>query len=337
MKHANIIALLSPILVSINFVAIALTSIFCPLWIPIVLSAILICLNAHYECFAYKGFLIQKETIAPKSLTLVSYNVNLAYKELSSEDKAQKIADFLLKEDADLVLLQEYNPLIFPVVQHELEKMFRYGSPFKLADRYKAVYSKYPISDYIQLKDEWNYGKKVEGGEDKGYLPICGMTVSFDSYDLCVVNCHLHSNNFSIALRKLKHKEVSLFCFFKEAINLLSQGIEGRKRQTRLLAEYVRGINRPLLICGDMNDVSGSSIMKKFTSKMLKDAWWQKGRGFGFTFATKGMRWRLDHILYSDGIKIDSMKVGRSKMSDHRPIICKFHFNKYKVEYEGNI
>ena len=325
MKHANIIALLSPVLVCVNFVTIVLTSVFCSLWIPIVLSVILICLNDYYECLAYKGLLIQKNTIVPQSFTLVSYNVNLAYKELSSQEKAQKIAAFLLNEDADLVLLQEYNPLLFPVVQHQLEKKYRYGSPFKMADRYKAIYSRYPVSDYIQLKDEWDYGKKVEGGEDKGYLPICSMTVSFDSYELCVVNCHLHSNNFSIALRKLKRKEVGLLYFFKEAINLLLQGIEERERQTRLLAEYVRGINRPLLICGDMNEVSGSSIMKKFTGKVLKDAWWQKGRGFGFTLATKGMRWRLDHILYSEGIKIDLMKVVRSKLSDHRPITCKFH------------
>lgn len=51
----------------------------------------------------------------------------------------------------------------------------------------------------------------------------------------------------------------------------------------------------------------------------------KKGGGFGFTLATKGMRWRLDHVLNSDGIKIDSIKVGCTGLSDHRLLICKFH------------
>lgn len=234
----------------------------------------LFCFNAFYECLAYKGLRISKSNDAPQTLTLVSFNVNLAYKELSTDEKAQKIADYLLEEDADFVLLQEYNPQLFPVVQQKLENKYLYGSPYQLADRYKAVYSKYPILDYTQLEDDrWN-DKAVVGGEDRRYLPVCGMTIIVDGKDFYVVNCHLHSNNYSSALRKLRRKEVALLHFFKEAISLLSQGIELRKRQVRTLKEHLRGINKLLLICGDMNDVSGSTVMKLITGRVLKDAWW---------------------------------------------------------------
>lgn len=325
MRLTDIIALLSPVLLCLSFVAIVLTIILCPLWIAVILCAIFFYFNAYYECFAYKGFRLSNSNDCPRSLTLVSFNVNLAYKELSTGEKAQKIADFLLDEDADFVLLQEYNPQLFPVIQQKLENNYQYGSPYQIADRYKAVYSKYPISDYIQLEDERKTDERVVGCEDRGYLPICGMTITVGGKELYVVNCHLHSNNYSSAFRKLRRKEVSLLQFFKEAISLLSQGIEQRKRQVRILTGHLGGIIPPLLICGDMNDVSGSIVMKMMIGKALKDAWWQKGLGFGFTLATIGMRWRLDHVLNSEGIKIDSIKVGCAGLSDHRPLICKFN------------
>ena len=325
MRLTDIISIQSPVLVCLSLGAIGLTLIFCPLWIPVVICVLLFSFNAYYECFAYKGLRFPKSDVASHTLTFVSYNVNLAYKELSTDEKAQKIADYLLEEDADLVLLQEYNPQLFPVVQQNLVKKYQYGSPYQLADRYKTVYSKYPISDYKQLEDERKADERVVGSEDRGYLPICGMVITFDDEKLYVVNCHLHSNNFSSALRKLRRKEVTFLLFFKEAISLLLHGIETRERQTRILAEHLKGINLPLLICGDMNDVSGSIVMKMLKGKALKDAWWQKGLGFGFTLATKGMRWRIDHILYSDDFKIDSINIGRSGLSDHRPLICECH------------
>ncbi len=150
------------------------------------------------------------------------------------------------------------------------------------------------------------------------------MMVTVDGKELYVVNCHLHSNKFSSALRNLRRKEVSLLQFLKEAISLLSHGIKVRNQQARILKEHLRGKKCPLLICGDMNDVSGSTVIKMMKSKALKDAWWQKGFGFGFTLAAKGMRWRLDHILYSNDIEIDSIKIGCSGVSDHRPLVCKF-------------
>lgn len=324
MRLTNIIAILSPVLGCLCFVVIVLTIIFCPLWISIVFCAILFCFNLHYECFAYKGLWLSKSNVAPQTITLVSFNVNLAYKELSTDEKANKIADYLLEEDGDLVLLQEYNPQLFPVVQQKLENKYQYGSPYQIADRYKVVYSKYPVSDYVQLEDEKGGNKGVVGSEDRSFLPICAMTIIIDGKELYVLNCHLHSNNFSSALRKLERKEVNLLHFIKETIYLLSQGIKTRERQTRLLTDQLRGINRPLLVCGDMNDVSGSTVMM-MTGKVLKDAWWQKGLGFGYTLATKGMRLRLDHVLNSDGIKIDSIKVGCSGLSDHRPLVCEFH------------
>lgn len=265
-------------------------------------------------------------------ISLVSYNVNLAYNDLSTPEKAENIANYLFEKDVDIVLLQEYNPQIFPILQQKLEKKYRYGSPYQLADRFKAVFSKYPISDFIQLKSPLTIDVEENEGEDRSYFPICGMKVIVGDKSFYLVNCHLHSNNLSTALREYRRNELSLVAFIMMMFSSLSQGIQERKQQVKSLREHISDIRHPLVICGDMNDVNGSSVMNFLRGNNLFDAWWTKGTGLGFTLSMKAMKWRLDHILVSDGIKIKSILVDKTDMSDHRPLLCKFQLiaNKYE-------
>lgn len=326
------LALAAPVIVWCCIIAIVVTTFFCPLWIPAILGSLFVLVNSHYECYAYKGLFSRDSENTVQPLSLVSYNVNLAYKDLSTPEKAAYIADYLLEKDADIVLLQEYNPQLFPALQQKLEKKYQFGSPYHLADRYKAVFSKFPISDYKQLKDYQSNSEGVIEGEDRRYLPICGMTVVSNEIPLYIVNCHLHSNNFSPALRLLRQNEISLMCFIKTILSSLLHGIDERKKQVNTLRNHLSGCSQPIIICGDMNDVSGSSVMKMLRGKNLSDAWWSRGIGLGYTLSMKAMRWRLDHILYSKGIKIDSVRVDNYDMSDHRPLLCKLYLNPHNNE-----
>lgn len=306
-------------------IAIVIISIFCSLWVSALCCGILFILNAHYECYAYKGLFRKSFDDDAQLISVISYNVNLAYQELSTLEKAEKIADYLLEKNADIVLLQEYNPQVFPVLHKKLAGNYLYGSPYELADRYKAVYSKFPISNYIQLKDVHDTKNDKTGNEDRSYLPICEMTVTVNNHSFNMVNCHLHSNNFSPALRRLRCNEMSFFYFLRTIINSLSYGIQIRRRQAGVLRKQLNDIRIPILICGDMNDVSASSVLRALKGKNLRDAWWEKGVGQGHTLCVKLMKWRLDHILFSKGIKIDSVIVEKIGLSDHRPLQCKFH------------
>lgn len=318
------VALAAPVIVRCCIIAIIVTIFLCPLWISAILGCLLVLINSYSKCYAYKGLFGTKSESNVQCVSLVSYNVNLAYNDLSTPEKADEIANYLLEKDVDIVLLQEYNPQIFPVLQQKLEGKYQYGSPYQLADRYKAVFSKYPISDYIQLKEYKTKGDGVIGDEDRRYLPICGMTVAVNGNLLNMINCHLHSNNFSPALRQLRHNEISLLLFIKKIFCSLLQGIEERKKQVKTLRNHLSGCRQPIIICGDMNDVSGSSVLDILTGKDLYDAWWMQGIGIGYTLCKQVMRWRLDHILFSKGIKIDSISVEKKDMSDHRPLLCKF-------------
>ena len=81
----------------------------------------------------------------------------------------------------------------------------------------------------------------------------------------------------------------------------------------------------PVIVCGDMNDVSGSKTLRMLQSTGLKNAWWEKGRGFGFTYhGHHFMNFRIDHILHTEDIKVKSIKKIDQHYSDHDPVIANF-------------
>lgn len=295
-----------------------------PWWISLVVVIFTLWQNSYFECYAYKGFLKKEKVIKEKSFSLISYNVNLAYKEFNTHKSAEQIAYYLNDINADFILLQEYNPLLYPELQQFLSAKYNYSSPYVLADRYKTVFSKYPICEYVQL----NNGKKREQkvlDEDRRYLPICGMKILTDRGELHICNCHLQSNNLSPALRAFRQQKLSIRLFFKTSIQSLFDGMDKRYEQALILRQYLNWNKKPTLICGDLNDVSGSRTLRLLRGKEMKDAWWNKGKGKGTTLKILGICLRLDHILYNKSIEIDEIKNGESGLSDHRPIICKFH------------
>ena len=87
---------------------------------------------------------------------------------------------------------------------------------------------------------------------------------------------------------------------------------------------------RPLIVMGDMNDVSGSTPINRIKKAGLKDAWWEGGCGYGATFHGKGLRLRIDHILYDyKGLELVGVKVIGNDLSDHNALIARFRINKH--------
>lgn len=81
-----------------------------------------------------------------------------------------------------------------------------------------------------------------------------------------------------------------------------------------------------LLLVKFMNDVSGSYTICTLQDGLgLKDAWWQGGTGFGFTYHGYGvMRFRLDHILYNKYLDLQNVSTPHVGYSDHWPVVADF-------------
>jgi endonuclease/exonuclease/phosphatase family metal-dependent hydrolase len=56
----------------------------------------------------------------------------------------------------------------------------------------------------------------------------------------------------------------------------------------------------------------------------MKDAFSEKGKGFGKTYVNNLGFFRIDNILFESKIKINSYKTIQKKLSDHYPVVVTF-------------
>lgn len=264
----------------------------------------------------------------------MSYNMNRAYDYSVNKGNSCDLVSFITSQNADILLLQEFNSSLYPEVTEGLLIKYPYSiNSDSCNNRFKDVFSKYPIRAYEQLwvnskeaqfslfHHEW-YSQKRDG--EKEILPICSMVISVGSRKLRVVNCHLMSNNFSVEIRNTPKRFGDIIKCIPNVLRRVDFGYSARKIQVDILADYLSRIEEnQIVICGDFNDVGGSTTLKPFKKIGLCDSWWSKGFGFGFTFHGLGMMLRLDHILFSPKtILLDNVFVPRSAYSDHYPVVA---------------
>jgi endonuclease/exonuclease/phosphatase family metal-dependent hydrolase len=91
---------------------------------------------------------------------------------------------------------------------------------------------------------------------------------------------------------------------------------------------------RPLIVCGDLNDIPSSRVVSKLKEEYL-DSWEQAGTWEGHTFPSDAPRKRIDYIFTNNTRNPDSTTaptrlkpraahVSRSAASDHTPLLVEF-------------
>jgi len=104
------------------------------------------------------------------------------------------------------------------------------------------------------------------------------------------------------------------------------------KQMITLIAEHIAGDSNPLILGGDFNTTDQSQTFRLF-GPILKNAHWQAGWGFGFTYPTSAVKFlrkfplpplvRIDHIFHSNHfITQKASTLSDSGGSDHFPIIA---------------
>lgn len=282
-------------------------------WIPaVILLVIAALINWRTEAFALNFRSSQDSVKGKVALKLLTYNLNRAYSSSVNNGSEQDVINIIKEQEADIVLLQEFNPTLYSEINEGLKKSYPHGTLNDEGNRFKSVFSRYPISDYQQL---------TSNGETQ---PICVMRVEVNGRTCYVVTCHLMSNNFSVVCREIKGQGLSMIAGIKKINNSIRQGYAIRRQQTDFLLDYLKEIDDPVLICGDFNDIAKSVTLQKFGKDGFSDAWWNRGFGFGFTYWGMKMRFRLDHILYNERLTPCRIRVIHSNLSDHRPLVASF-------------
>jgi vancomycin resistance protein VanJ len=94
-----------------------------------------------------------------------------------------------------------------------------------------------------------------------------------------------------------------------------------RRVQSERLARKAAGDVGPVILVGDFNTPPESALFRR-TWTPYADAFADAGWGWGYTFSTRLVSVRIDHILIGRGLRCDQCWVAPSVGSPHRPVLA---------------
>lgn len=285
----------------------------------------------HQNIFAFRS---EKQTTIKSDSTLkvLSYNAHL-FKAFSSNKYEKKtkheMLGMLIEAQAGVLCFQEFYTrkrgeyAIKDSLMKYAKLPYVYMKDFDTIDAEVlaiATFSKYPIVHKEHLRF---YERK--------HANTCIITdIKFGKDTIRVFNIHLQSINFQPEdyeyLDKVTQKAETDVKSSKRIGSRLKQAFIRRSNQAELVADAIMDSPYPVIVCGDFNDTPISfayhTIMK---SKELKNAFREKGSGFGITYGGAFPNFQIDYILCDPSFRVNSYHVIKKKYSDHYPIVAEIN------------
>jgi len=236
-----------------------------------------------------------------ETLTVLTYNV------LGLHDFSAPVIETIRHEDADLVFLQELNPVLAQGLQSELVADYPYMDlDPQMGVSGMGVLSRYPLRPLAQeLPLDW-IGAPQE------------LILDWEGRLITLVNFHMQSSTTG---------------------GLGRYGFDNDQRtlQAQALVDYAAGAG-PIIAAGDANS-SPLTAAYRVLSRGLEDAWQGAGFGLGHTFPGSDIpgsmrprlagvpvpQWlaRIDYILHSNHLRAVSARTARfDGVSDHRGVVA---------------
>lgn len=268
------------------------------------------------------------------TFSIMSFNVKLfdLYNWQNNHLTRQKIFDYLQKHPADIMCFQEFytsedandfNNL------DELKKMFKdyyfhvqYFVTLRKNDHWGLLtMSKFPIANAGVL----NFNNAKNNGCIFSDIVIGKDTIR-------VFNLHLQSFNLYKKKKWKPNQKPDNETFF-EALDSTARGKNFigkiyyntiiKIQQIESIIEIINHTPYPVLIIGDFNEISNSYLVRLLKKNNFKDAFVQKGNGFGITFYDK-IYVRIDYIFCDNKFRVLNFNTENNSetkhISDHYPI-----------------
>lgn len=269
----------------------------------LVVSLLVLAIGYVFFGSLYK-FSSSKKSDFPESFTLMNYNVRLfnLYDWISDKDTKQNIEKLLLKNNPDILCMQDYRP---DKVAHLDAYSYKYEKiKGKKIKNGLAIFSKFPIinSGSVDFPDTSNNAVFADIVKGKDTLRV--------------YNIHLQSFKIDANVDNLKNENS------ERLIKRLTNTFEMQQKQAELFLEHKKNCNYPVLISGDFNNTAFSYVYKEIKGEDLQDAFKVAGNGFGRTYDFKFFPIRIDFILVDKTIQIKRFKTFDDKLSDHYPVMA---------------
>lgn len=316
-------------LTGILFVPLSIVNVILLLWaIKRRSKSFMIPLLALIPAFFFVGRYVQYETEESRmarsefkegSLKVVSYNVGrFALHEADGVDNstecADSIFDFIRRQDADVVCLQEFKIKDISQIKSYLSrKMKGYNLEYYLFPASGGAFGNVTLSR-LPVK-----GKGKIKFDESANLAIY-TDHEYKGQKFRVYNCHFESYNISPTgiVKALAQRDSTIL---EETGTKMKRSITRRPKQVDKVFSDIENCPMDAFVCGDFNDNPMSYTYYRMT-RGRKDAFVESGHGFGATYAGMWPLLRIDYILFPDKYMSVSHRIPRIPFSDHYPVIA---------------
>lgn len=248
------------------------------------------------------GSRLQPRTVhsPPEALSVMTYNMN------AFNDDTGALRELSIREDLDVLLLQELGRGIQPITPKDLQETLPYNVINPTHNLYgMGIFSRYPLTN-IDAPELAPFSQHTQVA-----------TLEHPLGEVLIVNIH----NISVSLVGPSLAEKTR-----------TEMIE-RQAVAEAVVQLVRRMGMPTIVAGDFNSTEFSSTHETYETALV-DTWAAKGFGFGHTFpggpvrpTVLGIRspeWyvRIDYIFVTPDIAVSEARIGHwDGMSDHRPVV----------------
>jgi endonuclease/exonuclease/phosphatase family metal-dependent hydrolase len=172
-----------------------------------------------------------------------------------------------------------------------------------------AIFSKFPIVATRDTVFEMHNG-------------MLQADIKIDRDTVRVISIHLFSMTLKLKSLVKQRTFKGLVREVRTTARLIKLGFSNHAQELAAMESWVNSSPYPVIICGDFNETPYSYVYGKSRS-ILRNAFEQKGRGFGFTFNQPPYFIRIDHQFY-DRSKLELVgfeTIDSVKFSDHYPLL----------------
>lgn len=255
------------------------------------------------------------------SFTFLSYNVYYFVDAQDNETTFNRTLQQIINQNADIVALQEASMKIginksLKFTAEQVEQLNE-QYPYQTQVRGNRLLSKYPVK---VLKDT-TYSDTAMTGI---------YQVEIDNRKVTIINNHLESigltkddkklyNELTTEPDSIEEKLGEVKVFTKKFLS----AFERRAQQVAYVDSIAHAIGGNVIICGDINDTP-NSYAYHVLSKNREDAYLNLGTGPGYTYLADRMWVRIDYVLYQGNLEAQYLQRGKTRSSDHYPILVEF-------------
>lgn len=282
--------------------------------------------GSHF--FALMGFNWFNPPPSVDSVRVMSYNVHYFNATALSNQKIlekeqQQIFRTIQEQPVDIFCGQEFSgkTAAYNKKAHTfLAKEMGLSHHFQGGGSSLAIFSKYPILKKGTIDFPNSYNGAI-------YVDLKHPTATIRVYSFHLQSIGLGSDEHEIFnkdnLSSLGEDQTQKT--YQRINNKLKEAFLLREEQVNFIAEHINSSPYPVLVCGDMNDTPNSYAYGLLSTK-LKDAFQEKGSGFGSTYAGALPFLRIDYAFTSSDCIVEAFKVISNTTSDHYPIYTHIKF-----------